>query len=269
VISVTANITANITASIAFTNITIASSCIDATVENSDLSYSNTVASGGTLVLPNITFTDSDGTPSSVPSVQNITATPCTVQSGIGYNSQLWSGQTAVYRTYDEGTFFALGVLTPTPPTNPLYIQQLVNFVTLLHPNAFGNYLRFTDELGTQIFANNYFIDNYTGRGYATGRGFNNFDTQIDNAINVVVAGFSDFRLTNTVELESLFDTKNAGFDYAPLNTFWATSSNYYQSSTTNARVSSENYKTNRDDRADSLAKTSGAYGVRVRTHFS
>jgi len=51
--------------------------CADATVENSNASYTATVASGATLVLPNITFTDSDGSTSSVPSVQDITATPC------------------------------------------------------------------------------------------------------------------------------------------------------------------------------------------------
>lgn len=50
-----------------------------ATVRNSDSSYSTTVASGATLVLPDITFTDSDGSSSSVPSVQDITATPCGV----------------------------------------------------------------------------------------------------------------------------------------------------------------------------------------------
>ena len=50
--------------------------CVDATVENSDASYSATVASGSTLVLPNINFTDSDGITTSVPSVQNIVATP-------------------------------------------------------------------------------------------------------------------------------------------------------------------------------------------------
>jgi len=53
--------------------------CADGDVENSDASYTATVASGGTLVLPDITFTDSDGSSSSVPSVQDITATPCVV----------------------------------------------------------------------------------------------------------------------------------------------------------------------------------------------
>jgi hypothetical protein len=54
----------------------------DATVENSDSSYSETVKAEGNLVLPNITFTDSDGSTSSVPSVQDITATPCVASGG-------------------------------------------------------------------------------------------------------------------------------------------------------------------------------------------
>lgn len=55
--------------------------CDAATVRNSDSSYSTTIASGATLVLPNITFTDSDGSVSSVPSVQDITATQCSTPS--------------------------------------------------------------------------------------------------------------------------------------------------------------------------------------------
>ena len=50
----------------------------DSTVENSDASYSASVVAEGSLVLPNITVTDSDGTTSSVPSVQDIVCTPST-----------------------------------------------------------------------------------------------------------------------------------------------------------------------------------------------
>lgn len=53
--------------------------CDDGNVRNSDSTYTNTVASGGTLVLPDITVTDSDGSTSSVPSVQDVTCTPCPV----------------------------------------------------------------------------------------------------------------------------------------------------------------------------------------------
>jgi hypothetical protein len=50
--------------------------CDDATYTNSDGSYSGSIASGANLDIPNIDFTDSDGTTTSVPSVQNIVATP-------------------------------------------------------------------------------------------------------------------------------------------------------------------------------------------------
>jgi hypothetical protein len=47
----------------------------DATVENSNASYTDTVVSGGTLVLPDITVTDSDGSTYTQPSVENVTCT--------------------------------------------------------------------------------------------------------------------------------------------------------------------------------------------------
>jgi hypothetical protein len=47
----------------------------DATVENSDASYTDTVVSGGTLVLPDITVTDSDGSTFTQPSVTNVVCT--------------------------------------------------------------------------------------------------------------------------------------------------------------------------------------------------
>ncbi|MDB2499851.1 hypothetical protein N9X40_03240 [bacterium] len=69
-------------------------------VENSDSSYTNTVASGATLVLPDITVTDSDGSTSSVPSVQNVLCTPsadATVEnSDSSYTNTVASGATLV-----------------------------------------------------------------------------------------------------------------------------------------------------------------------------
>jgi len=49
--------------------------CNPGTVSNSDSSYSDTVLSGGTLTLPDITVTDSDGSTFSQPSVTNVTCT--------------------------------------------------------------------------------------------------------------------------------------------------------------------------------------------------
>ena len=47
----------------------------DATVENSNASYTDSVVSGGTLVLPDITVTDSDGSTFTQPSVENVVCT--------------------------------------------------------------------------------------------------------------------------------------------------------------------------------------------------
>jgi hypothetical protein len=54
---------------------TVPSVCANGTVENSDVSYTAAVASGGTLVLPDITVTDSDGSTFTQPSVENVTCT--------------------------------------------------------------------------------------------------------------------------------------------------------------------------------------------------
>lgn len=50
--------------------------CNPATVENSNQSYTDTVASGGTLVLPDITVTNSDGSTYTQPAVTDVFCTP-------------------------------------------------------------------------------------------------------------------------------------------------------------------------------------------------
>ena len=63
-----------------------------ATVENSNESYSTTVASGGTLVLPDITVTDSDGSTFTQPSVTDVVCTPpppC-ADAIVNINSVFW-----------------------------------------------------------------------------------------------------------------------------------------------------------------------------------
>ena len=64
----------------------------NATVENSDASYTNTVAGGGTLVLPDITVTDSDGSTFTQPSVTDVVCTlppPC-ADAIVNINSVFW-----------------------------------------------------------------------------------------------------------------------------------------------------------------------------------
>jgi len=49
--------------------------CVDADVENSNATYTDSVVSGGTLVLPDITVTDSDGSTYTQPSVEDVVCT--------------------------------------------------------------------------------------------------------------------------------------------------------------------------------------------------
>jgi surface protein len=72
--------------------------CNPGTVENSDSSYSDTVLSGGTLTLPDITVTDSDGSTFTQPSVTNVTCTPSpdadVENSDASYSVQVAAGAT-------------------------------------------------------------------------------------------------------------------------------------------------------------------------------
>lgn len=54
-----------------------AGDCDPATVTNSDDSYTRTVAPGATLELPDVTHTDSDGSPVTLPGMVAFVATPC------------------------------------------------------------------------------------------------------------------------------------------------------------------------------------------------
>ena len=75
---------------------------------------------------------------------------------------------------YDEPWLIMNGWLTGSTPTNPLYVQALDpgdnTGQTLLHDNAFGNRMRFTNSDGTQSPNNGttYTIDNLSGLAFST-----------------------------------------------------------------------------------------------------
>ena len=126
------------------------------------------------LELPNINFTNSDGIVTSVPSMEDIVATSCPVKSGIVYERFYHNNSKVSAALYDEGWLIQNGVLDGyTIPANPLYAQKLDPLDntgnTLLHLNAFGNYIRFTYADGTQsnMDGYTYSIDNLTGLGIA------------------------------------------------------------------------------------------------------
>jgi len=142
----------------------------DSSVSNSNNSYVNTLPATEDLALPNINFTDSNGVVTSVPSMEDIVATPCSVKSGIAYERFYHNNSSTSVALYDEAWLIQNGVLDGyTQPANPLYTQKLDPLDntgnTLFHPNAFGNYIRFTYADGTQSNMDGltYSIDNLTG----------------------------------------------------------------------------------------------------------
>jgi hypothetical protein len=108
-------------------------------------------------------------------------------QSGIEYfepNKILFNNIT--YATYDAKWRIDNGLYYRTPPTNPIYKQELDfnsadPFNTLLQYNIFSNKSRFTDNIGTAITTlnndNSEIYDHLTGRIYVfiTGVQFRNW----------------------------------------------------------------------------------------------
>jgi len=197
----------------------------DGTAENSDATYSVLVPSGSTVIMPNINFTDSDGITTSVPSNKDITATLCGGGASISTATLMRTGATTSYRTGDDADTSSEGRAT--------------DFFTLAENNPFGNTDRFTDELGTQTYADDIVIDWSTYNGatvlgfYRISNGVNiNWNNAIDNSLLFTKGTYTTgWRLPNIKELYSLvIMTSVRALNYTPFNN---NSNEYYWSSTT------------------------------------
>jgi len=188
--------------------------CSDATVENTDLSYQDAVASGGTLVLPDITHTDSDLSPVILPAQVPMVCTPC-VPNGIAYPEPALTAITGIFRNRDDGWRKANGFRDDVNPANPIYTQALDPSsanptLTLLYDNFFGNKNRFTDDQGGQIYGAgngstaNYIVDNYRNRGIWDQFLLTFWDNLVDNSPVVGPYNAGDFFLMDFEELSSL-----------------------------------------------------------------
>jgi len=167
--------------------------CVDADVENSNASYTDSVVSGGTLVLPDITVTDSDGSTFTQPSVENVTCT-LSPDTALEVNGPL-EGTFAAGSTIEVNITDGVNPVTPDAVTvvgdvvtievpagaaapvgatlmktgqtisfrtgddGDLEAGRATDFFTLASNNPFGNTNRFTDELGGSTYTNNIVID--------------------------------------------------------------------------------------------------------------
>ena len=255
----------------------------DADVENSDASYTDTVVSGGTLILPDsdvnvngnlegtvvsvqtIDIDVTDGvnpvTPTSIGIVGNTVTIEVPAAGGAPVGAKLMkTGQTTSYRTGDDGDFEA---------------GRATDFFTLASNNPFGNTNRFTDELGGTTYTNNIVIDWSTYDGATvlgwrrTTNGVNiTWNDSIDGALLVSIGIFTTgWRLPNIYELFLLnIMSSLRGLNYAPFNN---NSNDNYWSSTTAHPTTSNAYSilnSTKNISATSKGNTSGYRYIPCRT---
>lgn len=289
---------------------TINVSAPDANIENSDASYVNTIPSNGTLVLPDITVTDSDGTTSSFPSVKNVVCTAAAdanVENSNGtYTDTVTSGGTLILPDItvtdsDGSTFTQPSVVNvvctpgaPTPTLITIYNRPIITFSstsfatgdtawqvsqglfdgwqdsastskfwrlqqldsgaanpskTLLYNNPFGNKDRYTDHLGTQVYASGVWIDNLTGIMYPTDVGQFNSDNWANTLIAVEAytdaLGNADYHVPPSQLIISLYvysDTGNPYDDWNGIITGESSARRYWCADTRNASTTNKFY---------------------------
>jgi hypothetical protein len=224
-------------------------------VENSDASYTASIESGGTLVLPDsdvnvngnlegtvvsvqpIDIDVTDGTnpvtPTSIGIVGNTVTIEVPAAGGAPVGATLMkTGQTTSYRTGDDGDIEA---------------GRATNFTTLASNNPFGNTNRFTDELGGQTYTNNIVIDWSTFDGstvlgwYRVRNGVSiTGNDAIDEALTLSIAGYtSGWRLPNVNEGFSIMNFGGtSSLNYSPFNINLGTGRSY--TSTTNQANTSQ-----------------------------
>jgi hypothetical protein len=207
--------------------------CADGTVNitntDSDPIASVTVGSGDTetYVIPNVSWTDSDGSAESTPFGDAIVCTPPAPVVYPTTAALIKTGQTVSYQSGDDGDFEA---------------GRNASFLVLAENNPFGNTNRFTDLVGGQTYAANIVIDwstfeKSTGKVLMwerTRQGIVNWTTAVTNSRALSYNGWTNWRLPNVTEGLSLF---NYGVLSNPLNYSPFTTNaldGYYWTGTTN-----------------------------------
>ena len=256
----------------------------DANVENSDSSYTESVPSGDTLVLPNEAITINSVSFIAKPSVKdqnillkNVSGTTITPVSLIGDTITildavapstpkgalpLQSGQTTIYAANDDGA---------------LQRGRLTNFNTIPYLNPFGNYFRFTDELGGQTFTNNIVIDwaawegessvlGYCHSIFSTTSGTQNWTDWMVNQ-PYTSATFANWYVANYSEMSSLLNFEyTLGLDGYPFNIPNNTNYQAYLSTTNKSSTLQSTYKRHNSSNLMNILKSSSIRAMLIRT---
>ena len=226
--------------------------CANANVENSNASYTNSVPSGGTLILPTQSIQNNGVASGFIPSVGTINVTTnvvptsftitgrtidIVVPSGSSPSGVLFKTiepeQYTSYRTGDEGWRVQNGFYDYTPPIAPKAVAELdysigANYFWKLKDplivNGVSSTARFVDVNGVQVFtatgnANLVVIDKLTGMMHTRfGISGFNWNGYIDNALtySIIVNSitYNDWYLVSKPEFQSLFTQQYAGTPY-------------------------------------------------------
>jgi hypothetical protein len=165
------------------------------TINNSvpTLLHTVPVVSNGaaTQAIADSTITKPDATTEGLPATVALDVRD--YRSGIAYQfgGSAWSGQSASYRTGDEGDLWASGWFGYTPPVYPLSFARLgADRVTLAENNIHGNTDRFTDRSGGQTYSDDIVQDHLTGtEWYRVLQSAATWNDAIDGAIALSVGG--------------------------------------------------------------------------------
>lgn len=181
------------------------------------------------ITIPNVAWTDSDGSVESSAYGTSIVCTPAAAQAGVLFKGWPDGQQYDSYRTGDAGSRLQTGWYNYTKPAYPKVYAELdwslgANGWARLKNNlvvgGVSSKLRFVDVAGAQVFSgtgdkDRIVIDKFTGIGYyrkwadiTSGRTWNQ---AIDDALafSTVVNGvtYSDFYLWSMEDQQALFGT--------------------------------------------------------------
>jgi hypothetical protein len=173
------------------------------------------------------------------------------------------SGQITSYATNDDGD---------------LQRGRLIDFFTLPYNNGFSNTNRFTDELGTQTFANNIVIDWSTWDGGTDVLGYilslnsdsnnttQNWATWISGQ-PYTTDGFGDWYVVNVAELNTLLNwSYTTGLNGTPFNNPTGGAGNFWTSTTYAGNTLNAFYKNRNNWEIRQAAKTTLLNSMWVRT---
>lgn len=170
-----------------------------------------------TITPDTITLTEADGTTSTHPAGQDITAIQINALGSEALNNQL---VTAQREDFCYIPLLKTGKTTSgaTGDDGDLEKGRGTAWNTLEKPNVFGNLDRFTDTLGTQIYANNLVLDHQTGlMWYRSAIALNkNWGDSNTDAQSLSQGGYTDWRMPNRAEFFSILNHESLAS--APIN---------------------------------------------------